>query len=343
MNRRRVIVSPSNAPGIPRSSVYLDLCLSRLSGTGRKEYRRAIQGDAIAPRRACAHRLDRLGGACEHELLGPSVDLARAPADGARAGAPHGLGELGCARALRERAERDHVGELGHRERVAQRDQPREPDRVQPIARQQPQIVLWHLHHARRAVVQQVALVDRLDQQLVLRSPAGRARPVRGELRWRRRLARAASGSARPSLGSTSVAISPPSRRRSVRRRSSAPLPLPLRCIAALTRPPAAEARRRPRRRPRRCARAARRCAPATGTTPRTATAAGRRRARAARGTRRRGRPGRTPARRRSDDTGRSLKKTVMQPRHADDLDGIPARAAAAGRPPRAGRRRGAR
>jgi hypothetical protein len=35
MNRLRVSVSPSNAPGIPRSSVYFDLCFARLSATAR--------------------------------------------------------------------------------------------------------------------------------------------------------------------------------------------------------------------------------------------------------------------------------------------------------------------
>ena len=34
MNRLRVTVSPSKAPGICRSSVYLDLCFERLSDTG---------------------------------------------------------------------------------------------------------------------------------------------------------------------------------------------------------------------------------------------------------------------------------------------------------------------
>ena len=33
MNLRRVIVSPSNAPGIWRSSVYFDFCFARLSAT----------------------------------------------------------------------------------------------------------------------------------------------------------------------------------------------------------------------------------------------------------------------------------------------------------------------
>src|SRR5271167_1700109 len=49
MNLRRVTVSPSNAPGMPRSSVYLDFCFARLLATGRKEYRRGIQDDAAAP------------------------------------------------------------------------------------------------------------------------------------------------------------------------------------------------------------------------------------------------------------------------------------------------------
>ena len=44
MKRRRVTVSPSKAPGIIRSAVYLDLCWECLSDTDREQYRGAIQG-----------------------------------------------------------------------------------------------------------------------------------------------------------------------------------------------------------------------------------------------------------------------------------------------------------
>ncbi len=60
MKRRRVTVSPSKAPGMPRSSVYLDLCLRCLSATGGEQYRGGIQGDAGSGSGTCAHRLERL-------------------------------------------------------------------------------------------------------------------------------------------------------------------------------------------------------------------------------------------------------------------------------------------
>ncbi len=44
MKRRRVTVSPSKAPGIMRSAVYLDLCFACLSDTDLEQYRGAIQG-----------------------------------------------------------------------------------------------------------------------------------------------------------------------------------------------------------------------------------------------------------------------------------------------------------
>src|SRR6266568_8268654 len=54
MNLRRVIVSPSKAPGMPLSSVYLDLCLS---ATAAEQYRGGPTGGA-GTRAACALRLD---------------------------------------------------------------------------------------------------------------------------------------------------------------------------------------------------------------------------------------------------------------------------------------------
>src|ERR1700691_672359 len=49
MNRRRVTVSPSNAPGYWRSRVYLDLCLSCLADTQPEQYRGGIQGGVGTP------------------------------------------------------------------------------------------------------------------------------------------------------------------------------------------------------------------------------------------------------------------------------------------------------
>src|ERR1700677_3758142 len=49
MNRRRVTVSPSKAPGMPRSRVYLDLCFACASDTEPEQYRGANQGDVGMP------------------------------------------------------------------------------------------------------------------------------------------------------------------------------------------------------------------------------------------------------------------------------------------------------
>ena len=168
---------------MPRSSVYLDLCLSRWSGTGRKEYRGAIQGDAITPPMLVRIASIASGAPASTSFLACACASLRAPADGVRAGAPHRLGELARAGALRERAERDRVRELGDRGGVAQRDEQREADRVEPVAREQLQVGLGDAHDARHAVVQQVALVDRLDEQRVLLAPARRSRSARGDPR----------------------------------------------------------------------------------------------------------------------------------------------------------------
>ena len=82
------------------------------------------------------------GEPARHELLGAAMGLARPPADGARAGGPDGIGQLRLAGALRKRAERDRVGQLGHGRDVAKRDQAGEAERVQPVARQQAEIDL---------------------------------------------------------------------------------------------------------------------------------------------------------------------------------------------------------
>src|ERR1700736_5686574 len=86
MNRRRVIVSPSKAPGILRSAVYLDLCFACLSDTEREQYRGWIERDSYVPRAlvriassasgapAKARRLARLWAALDPQAT------ARAPA-----------------------------------------------------------------------------------------------------------------------------------------------------------------------------------------------------------------------------------------------------------------------
>ncbi len=51
---RRVIVSPSNAPGMPRSIVYFDLCLSCLSDTGTHNIEARISASSRRRARLCA-------------------------------------------------------------------------------------------------------------------------------------------------------------------------------------------------------------------------------------------------------------------------------------------------
>src|SRR5277367_6828175 len=57
MNRRRVTVSPSNAPGMPRSAVYLDLLGLRVGGNDapeipgdREEYLHALADGSASAR-----------------------------------------------------------------------------------------------------------------------------------------------------------------------------------------------------------------------------------------------------------------------------------------------------
>ena len=76
---------------------------------------------------------------------------------------------------MRLGGERDHVGQLGDRVKVAELGQAGQPERVQTVARQQRQIRVLGPHDAAGGVVQQVALVDRLDEQRVVVLVAFRA------------------------------------------------------------------------------------------------------------------------------------------------------------------------
>ena len=71
--------------------------------------------------------------------------------------------------------------------RVAKGNQAGEAEGVELIAREQPEVGLWRAHHPWRAVVQQVALVDGLDEELVLLAPALGPRPACGHARGARR------------------------------------------------------------------------------------------------------------------------------------------------------------
>jgi len=74
-------------------------------------------------------------------------------------------------------AQRDDVGQLADGVEVAQGGQPGEPEGVEPITGQQRQVAVVGADHPGPAVVQEVALADRLDDERQLVLVAGRARP----------------------------------------------------------------------------------------------------------------------------------------------------------------------
>src|SRR4051794_33294715 len=104
INRRRVTVSPSNAPGMFRSAVYLDCgCFLRGSATRAANF--------IA-RRAWAGPRERLCAA--PAALRRLVVRRRTLPERRRARRPHRVGAGGVALRVRLGGERDDVGQLGH-------------------------------------------------------------------------------------------------------------------------------------------------------------------------------------------------------------------------------------
>ena len=101
---------------------------------------------------------------------------------------------------VRLRAERDHVRQLAHRLQVAERRQPREAERIEVVARKQPQAGVGRIEQPSGAVVDEIALQDALDQQRVVRGaltaslrtppPAARTTPPPARRRARRRARR---------------------------------------------------------------------------------------------------------------------------------------------------------
>ena len=112
--------------------------------------------------------------------LGGVDGVRRAPADRGHARLPDGVGQLRAALGVRLGAQRDDVGQLADGLDVAQLRQPREAQRVEPIARQQREIGLDRPEEARGAVVQQLALADGLDHEGDVGLAPARARPGRG-------------------------------------------------------------------------------------------------------------------------------------------------------------------
>jgi hypothetical protein len=124
-----------------------------------------------------SQRAGRIGSPFPGRRLRLAHGIRRAPADRGHAGLPHRLGQLVALVGARLSAERDDVGELAGGLEVAERSQARQPQRVEPIARQQRQIGLDPIEQAGLAVVQQLALPDRLDDEGDVGLVAGRARP----------------------------------------------------------------------------------------------------------------------------------------------------------------------
>ena len=143
MKRRRVTVSPSKAPGMPRSAVYLDLLGLRV-GANDAPRDRASAKDIVKPGaradQARAARRRRRASPARSSALTSRVALVATPADRAGARAPERLAALALAAADQQRAQRDHVGELAHGLEVAERDEPLEPERVEAVAGQQREI-----------------------------------------------------------------------------------------------------------------------------------------------------------------------------------------------------------
>ena len=104
-----------------------DLARCRLEGAARRQDRR--------PARRPSRRRQR---------------VRRAPADRGHAGLPDGVGQLRALLGARLGAQRDDVGQLADRLDVAQLRQPREAQRVEPVARQQREIGLDRAEQARR-------------------------------------------------------------------------------------------------------------------------------------------------------------------------------------------------
>ena len=117
---------------------------------------------------------------------------------------------------MRLGAERDDVGELGDRLEVAEGGEAREPEGVELVAGEQRQVAIVVAQPAPVAVVQEVALADRLDDE---RDVVGRDRPRAGRPRRARRAR--GSPSAAPARASSASASSPPCAAQRAGRRSS--------------------------------------------------------------------------------------------------------------------------
>src|SRR6185436_2413745 len=190
------MVSPSNAPGIPRSAVYFDLvCLrsamtgARTLAPGKSTQRTPRDGGRSAdPRHLARHQArrrpegrGRFGGAGARGRLRGLERVVRAPADRRRARLPRRLGEVRPALGVALGAERDDVGKLADGGQVAERREAREAERVEVVAGEEDEVAVVVAQEAPARVVQEVALADRLDDERDVLAAARGPRARRGE------------------------------------------------------------------------------------------------------------------------------------------------------------------
>src|SRR6185437_5379290 len=101
--------------------------------------------------------------------LGMLVGRARTPADRACARHPDRLGQLRRDTGSSKRTQSDDVSQLSHSLYVAKLHDPRQPQGIESVSRQQAEIFLGRANHARGVVMQEVSLIDRLYEQFIVR------------------------------------------------------------------------------------------------------------------------------------------------------------------------------
>src|SRR5215211_2116561 len=152
MARRRVIVSPSNAPGMRRSAVYFDFFSGGVSAMGG----RAANAIGCVPQGVAS---GQISGA--RTRLGADELGRLAPADGDGGRVPHRGGERRVPGGVRLGAERDRVGQLGDRGQGGERG---ESVGVAAVAVEQREVAVGGVRGLRRAVVMCVAVVHGVDR-----------------------------------------------------------------------------------------------------------------------------------------------------------------------------------
>src|SRR4051812_5162222 len=170
---RRGTGSPSYAPGMPRSAVYLDFGLwGRWEGseaTVRRGKRARDSGDAALYRQHGYARHERECSCGKPVLLRHFGARARPiPREPPLGRGPELLDQVVAVLGGGAGAERDQVRQLGHGVEVAGLREPLQPERVEGVAGQQSQVGVHPRERARLRVVQEEALVDGLEHEGVL-------------------------------------------------------------------------------------------------------------------------------------------------------------------------------